>query len=253
MTEKTHDSQPGDAPEAPSIDAERERLALASLSDGAPTMHDEAAPPPGDDARTVHIDLAAFSLTREQVAERYKTAGLDIQPRTVSDYGKRGILRAYKVPAKNGLTRYLFDPTSVDEDIERRKREAQEHAVPTTVHAPAQERPAPETGHGADGAATAHAPSIGRVIHDRDLKIARLETELQLERRERQKVEQRVEREAERALALSHRVGQFQQQIADYKVRIEALEAPKPAQSAPAPPKPVSFLRRLFGRGRPRA
>src|SRR4051812_41226119 len=64
------------------------------------------------DAGTVHADLAPYSLTREQVVELYKAAGVDVKPRTVSFYAKEGRLRAVKVEAKNGLERYLFDAAS---------------------------------------------------------------------------------------------------------------------------------------------
>src|SRR3954451_6382095 len=78
----------------------------------APSMHG---------AETVHADLAPYSLTREQVVEKYKAAGFDVKPRTVSFYAKEGRLRAVKVEAKNGLERYVYDAASVDEDIARRR------------------------------------------------------------------------------------------------------------------------------------
>jgi hypothetical protein len=223
--------------------------AVTAADDGASTMREDDAWSPDETAQTLHLDLAAFSLTREQVAERYKTAGFDIQPRTVSDYGKRGLLRAHKVPAKNGLMRYLFDPTSVAEDIERRKREAEAHEHPSTVHAPLPHRPGSENDD--QRSDEPDAAWVDRRLHERDLKMARLETELQLERRERQKAEQRAEREAERALALSHRVGQVQQQITDYQVKLAELEAPKQEQTADDAKASASFLQRLFRR-RPR-
>ncbi len=239
-TQKTDQLEPA---EASSADNDVTDVALTSSDDGASTVHEDDAWQTDDDVETVRLDLAAFSLTRDQVAEQYKVAGFDIQPRTVSDYGKRGILRAHKVPAKNGLMRYLFDPSSVEEDIDRRRREIEEHDNPSTVHAPLPHHTPPKSEHEGDGVDSVW---IERRVHERDLKVARLETELQMERRERQKAEQRAEREAERAMALSHRVGQVQQQIDDYRVKIELLEAPKPEE---APPKPASLLHRLFGRG----
>lgn len=232
--------------EASSADNGITDVALIEAEDDASTAQEDNAWQTNDDAETLQLDLAAFSLTRDQVAEQYKAAGFDIQPRTVSDYGKRGILRAHKVPAKNGLMRYLFDPSSVEEDIDRRHREANEHNNPSTVHAPLPRHAPPKSERESDAAASAW---IERRVHERDLKVARLETELQIERRERQKAEHRAEREAERAIALSHRVGQVQQQIDDYRVKIELLEAPKPEDAPTVPKKPASFLRRLFGRG----
>src|ERR671926_132962 len=81
------------------------------------------------DAETVHADLAPYSLTREQVVERYKAAGFEVKARTVSYYAKEGRLRAVKVEAKNGLERYVFDAASVDEDIARRRSYDQPDAL----------------------------------------------------------------------------------------------------------------------------
>lgn len=242
-TQKTDQLEPTTASPA---DNDVKDVAFIEAEDGASTVQEDNAWQTNDDAETLRLDLAAFSLTRDQVAEQYKAAGFDIQPRTVSDYGKRGILRAHKVPAKNGLMRYLFDPSSVEEDIDRRRREANEHDNPSTVHAPVSHHAPPKSERESDAADPAW---IERRVHERDLKVARLETELQIERRERQKAEHRAEREAERAMALSHRVGQVQQQIDDYRVKIELLEAPRPEEAPTAPKKPASFLRRLFGRG----
>ena len=94
----------------------------ANPDDGADL--DEDLAPFLHGAETVQIDLAPYSLTREQVAERYAAAGFTVKPRTVSLYAQQGRLRARKVEAKNGLERYLFDPASVDEDIAKRRQEA---------------------------------------------------------------------------------------------------------------------------------
>lgn len=223
----------------------------SAFPNDAMTVHEDDAPSVGYGAETVQIDLAAYSLTREQVAERYRAAGFDIQPRTVSDYAKRGMLRAHKVPGKNGLTRYLFDAASVEEDIARRRHEAEAHAH-ATVHAPMSDRRDAPSGDGAETVQEPPAPSIDRRVYERDLKIARLETELHVERRERQKAEQRAERDADRALQLANRAGQLQQQIAHYQEQLLALEAPK-SEPAPEPPRRAPLLHRLFGRGDRRA
>lgn len=224
-------------------DVEASTSPFEDAGDGA-----DDARPVDDGAAPFHIDLEAFSLTREQVAERYRAAGFDIQPRTVSDYGRRGVLRACKVPGKNGLTRYLFDAGSVEEDIARRKNDAALYAEPSTVHAPYELR---NVENGAGGAGTAHAPSVDAQLREKDIAIAKLETEVAIERRERQKAEQRADREVERAMALSHRLGKSQQQLEAYQIRLKALEAPKdeqepPAQAEGAEPR-ASFLQRLLG------
>lgn len=251
MNDEHHTTYQAEEPEGSVEPTADEHSLSPSLSDHAETVQEDDAPFPGYGAETVQIDLAAFSLTREQVAHRYQAAGFDIQPRTVSDYAKRGILRAHKVPGKNGLTRYLFDASSVAEDIERRRQEAEAHAH-TTVHAPMPDRPSAPSGDSAETAHEPSAPSIDRRLYERDLKIARLETELQGERRERQKAEQRADRDADRALQLANRTGQLQQQIATYQERLKALEAPKP-EPVPEPPKRAPLLHRLFGRGQRRA
>src|SRR3954454_17836166 len=60
------------------------------------------------DAETLHADLATYSLTREQVVEKYKAAGIDVRQGTVSFYTKGGRLRAVKVEAKSGLQLYVY-------------------------------------------------------------------------------------------------------------------------------------------------
>lgn len=246
MTQEYRSNDPTEPAAAGSTGSQRIRIAVTNPDDGTSTMREDDAWSSNDAAETVHLDLAAFSLTREQVAERYKAAGFDIQPRTVSDYGKRGLLRAHKVPAKNGLMRYLFDPTSIEEDIERRKRETEAHEHPSTVHAPLPHRRASASEDSNQNLEGGDSAWIDRRLYEGDLKVARLETELQAERRERQRAEQRAEREAERALALSHRVGQVQQQIADYQVKLAALEAPKAEETPDDAPASASFMHRLF-------
>src|SRR4051795_9987443 len=86
----------------------------------APSIHD---------AETVRADLAPYALTREQVVEKYKAAGIDVKPRTVSFYAKEGRLRAVKVEAKNGLERYVYDAASVEEDIALRNNYQQPDAL----------------------------------------------------------------------------------------------------------------------------
>ena len=251
VNDEHHTTYQAGEPEAQSEPTADEHEHSASLPHDAETVHKDDAPFDDYGAETMRIDLAAFSLTREQVAERYRAAGFDIQPRTVSDYAKRGTLRAHKVPGKNGLSRYLFDTTSVDEDIERRRQEAKAHAH-TTMHALIPDRSSAQSGDYADTAQGGPASSVDQRLYERDLKIARLETELQVERRERQKAEQRAERDADRALQIATRAGQLQQQIVTYQERVKALEAPKP-EPAPELQKRAPFLHRLFRRGERRA
>src|SRR5215208_6654732 len=112
----------------------------AALTPETPANVEGAAPHEDNalhGAETVQIDLAPYSLTREQVAERYTAAGFSVRPRTVSLYAQQGRLRARKVEAKNGLERYLFDPASVDDDIAKRRQGADSYAAPETVYASA--------------------------------------------------------------------------------------------------------------------
>jgi hypothetical protein len=214
--------------------------------------HDHGAASSMHGAETVRIELAPYSLTREQVAERYAAAGFPVKPRTVSLYAQQGRLRARKVEAKNGLERYLFDPSSVDEDIARRRREAESYTSPETVYAAANGAASAHEDD-ADGAFPVPAPSVHAELHAKEIRIAVLETELRMERDARGRAERRADNEANRSLALA-------QQLGEYKQRVAMLEAPK-AKAPEAAPEPepavgnneatprASLLRRLFGRG----
>ena len=123
----------------------------------------------------MHLDLAAFSLTRDQVAERYAAAGFSVKPRTVSLYAKEGRLRAHKVEAKNGLVRYLFDPLSVDEDIAQRQHEAQAYTTPDPIYSTVE----PTRGNdGASSTPTVSAPSVTSLLREKEVEIAVLKAEL---------------------------------------------------------------------------
>jgi hypothetical protein len=219
-------------------------------TDGADPDHNAA--PLMHSAETVRIELAPYSLTREQVAERYAAAGFSVKPRTVSLYAQQGRLRARKVEARNGLERYLFDPSSVDEDIARRRREAVSYASPETVYAAANGAASAHEDD-ADGASLLPAPSLHAELHAREIRVAVLETQLSMERDARIRAERRADNEANRSLA-------FAQQLGEYKQRVAMLEAPKAEAPEPAPePEPArsndeatpraSLLRRLFRRG----
>jgi hypothetical protein len=223
----------------------------ANTKDGE--AFDEAVAPSLHGAETVQIDLAPYSLTREQVAERYVAAGFPVKPRTVSLYAQQGRLRAHKVEAKNGLERYLFDPASVDDDIAKRRQGADSYAAPETVYA------------AVNGAGTAHerdsndaypvpAPSLHGELHAKEIRVAVLETELRMERDARVRAERRAEQEGNRSLMLAQQLGEFKQRVAMLEApKEEPAAAPEPApEPEPAPvindAKPrASFLRRLFG------
>src|SRR5215207_6336894 len=150
-----------------------------NIDDGA--AFDEDVAPFLHGAETVQIDLAPYSLTREQVAERYTAAGFSVKPRTVSLYAQQGRLRARKVEAKNGLERYLFDSASVDEDIVRRRQEACSYAAPETVYAAVN---GAGTTHerGSNGAYPVPTLSLHGELHAKEIRVAVLETELRMER-----------------------------------------------------------------------
>lgn len=229
---------------APPLDEQVTTADGAGLDDGpVPFLHG---------AETVQIDLAPYSLTREQVAERYAAAGFSVKPRTVSLYAQQGRLRARKVEAKNGLERYLFDPASVDEDIAKRRREADSYAVPEPIYATAN---GAETAHenAAHGAYPVPAPSLQAELHSKEVRIAVLETEVRMERDARMRAERRADQEGNRSLALA-------QQLGEYKERLAMLAPPKEAEAPPEEPVPepepvppvddarprASLLRRLF-------
>jgi hypothetical protein len=221
----------------------------ANVDEGAALDEDNA--PLLDGAETVQIDLAPYSLTREQVAERYAVAGFSVKPRTVSLYAQQGRLRARKVEAKNGLERYLFDSASVDEDIARRRQEADSYAAPETVYAaPKGAGRAPD--NGADGACPVPAPLLYGELNAKEVRIAVLETEVRMEREARLRAERRADQEGNRSLALAQQLGEFRQRLAMLEAPKEKLAvAPEPAPEPTAVPNGASprasFWRRLVG------
>ena len=245
--EHQHHDQTGAMP----ADAVAPPPKLATNIDDGATVDEDLAPFMHD-AETVQIELAPYSLTREQVAERYAGAGFSVKPRTVSLYAQQGTLRARKVEAKNGLKRYLFDPASVDEDIAKRRREASSYAAPETVYATANGAGTAQE-DGAHGAYPVPAPFLYGELHAKELRIAGLETEIRMEREARVRAERRADQEGNRSLALA-------QQLGEYKQRLAMLKAPKEEPvTDPAPtPEPAStpstngarprasFMRRLW-------
>jgi hypothetical protein len=224
----------------------------ANTDDGA--AFDEDVAPFLHGAETVQIDLAPYSLTREQVAERYTAAGLSVKPRTVSLYAQQGRLRARKVEAKNGLERYLFDPASIDDDIAKRRQGADSYAAPETVYATAN---GAGTAHerGSDSAYPLPAPSLHGELHAKEIRVAVLETELRMERDARVRAERRAEQEGNRSLALAQQLGEFKQRVAMLEAPKEDPATPEPEPEPEPDPTPTiddakpraSFLRRLFG------
>jgi hypothetical protein len=244
MEHQHHDQAGATSAAAPPLDEHVNTVDGADLDEGlAPFMHG---------AETAQIDLAPYSLTREQVAERYATAGFSVKPRTVSLYAQQGRLRARKVEAKNGLERYLFDPASVDEDIARRRQEANSYAVPETVYAAVN---GAGTAHedAAHGAYPVPAPSLYTELHAKEVRIAVLETEVRMEREARVRAERRADQEGNRSLALA-------QQLGEYKELLAMLAPPKEEPAAEPEPEATpettpgaddarpraSFLRRLW-------
>src|SRR5215207_1724066 len=202
--EHQHHDQPGEMPaDAAVLPPEPPANADdgAAFEDVAPFLHG---------AETVQIDLAPYSLTREQVAERYVAAGFPVKPRTVSLYAQQGRLRARKVEAKNGLERYLFDPASVDDDIAKRRQGADSYAAPETVYAAVN---GAGTTHerGSNGAYPVPTLSLHGELHAKEIRVAVLETELRMERDARVRAERRAEQEGNRSLALAQQLGEFKQ------------------------------------------
>jgi hypothetical protein len=195
-------------------------------------------------AETVQIDLAPYSLTREQVAERYAAAGFSVKPRTVSLYAQQGRLRARKVEAKNGLERYLFDPASVDKDIARRRQDADSYTTPETIYAAS-------NGAGKaheDGAYPVPAPSLYGELDAKEVRIAVLETEVRMEREARVRAERRADHEGNRSLALAQQLGEFKQRLAILEApKEEPVAAPEPIPAANSAKPRASFWRRLVG------
>ena len=223
-----------------------------ALSDDATVPFDELAP----SMHGATVTLAEFSLTRDQVVELYAAAGIRVERRTVSRYAQEGLLRAEKVDAERGLKRYLFNRSSVEEDIAKRLR------GPGSVYAPLG-----ENHHEPDGATvpTTHAPSRHRAttephqqapslhhdhVHELEIEVATLRGRLTEKDRQH-------EEDAATVTQLRAENGQLRLGIGEYKGRtielekrlalLEAPKAPPPEPEAkPEPPRP-GLWHRIFG------
>jgi hypothetical protein len=89
------------------------------------------------------ITTTAYSVPVRQAAELFKQAGFPYSDDHISRLCKQGVLRATQQTTKNKLKRYVIDPRSIEEQIEklRREREEREHpqvfeATPETATAP---------------------------------------------------------------------------------------------------------------------
>src|SRR4051812_35081703 len=187
----------------------------------APSMHD---------AETVHADLAPYSLTREQVVEKYKAAGIDVKPRTISFYAKEGRLRAVKVEAKNGLERYVYDAASVEEDIALRKNYRQPDALyvgVTNDDARRVQEGAASISHGAKSEQGSIAHALHARADDKDIKIARLETALEIEQRERATVDRKLGEEINRSLSMARKIGEYETKIGHLQNQLALIGGPK--------------------------
>ncbi len=76
------------------------------------------------------ITTTAYTVPVRQAAELFKQAGFPYSDDHISRLCKQGVLRATQQTTKNKLKRYVIDPRSIQEQIEKLRREKEEREHP---------------------------------------------------------------------------------------------------------------------------
>jgi len=242
------------------------------------TMHDgiEASAPEGEASDA--LETTAFTVTVERATELFKQMGFPRSADHISRWCRQGMLRAIKQPTRNGLARYLIEQQSLDEMIERLRREKHERAHPhifeTVAETPAARRHDADAGdatamprrhHNGNGDA-GMSPSFPATTYDWSSEredAAELRGELRALKEQARTNVTRIEKLENENGNLRLSLGEFKGKAEAYEKQVLQLMAPKPVEPeepvAPAPTTtdadtttastPTSWWRRFFNGG----
>src|SRR5215208_3998427 len=93
-------------------------------------MHDGIEASPAEGQASDALETTAFTVTVERAAEHFRQAGFPRSTDHISRWCRQGMLRAIKQPTRTGLSRYLIEQQSLNEVIERLRREKHEREHP---------------------------------------------------------------------------------------------------------------------------
>jgi hypothetical protein len=223
------------------------------------------------------ITTTAYSIPVRQAAELFKQAGFPYSDDHISRLCKQGVLCATQQTTKNKLQRYVIDPRSIQEQIEklRREREEREHpqvfeTTPETATAP---RYDDDTNDGATVEPSRHhddrgmprmppsfpAPSFA--WQPEAESAAEVRGELRALKDQLRKADEKNEKLVKENGDLRLTLGEYKGKSQELERQLLQLTAPKPAEPETAKPPahtaadgdntavptPTSWWRRTFG------
>jgi hypothetical protein len=244
-------------------------------------MHDGIESDYAEDQAGDALEATAFTVPVERAAELFRRAGFPRSTDHISRWCRQGTLRATKQPTRNGLSRYLIEQRSIDEVIERLRREKHEREHPQVFDAMADTAAARRHNGGGSDDAAAMPPRHHDGIEDAGMSsshpLAPYEWPSDREdaaelRGELRALKEQARRDSVRIEKLENENGSLRLSLGEYKGKSEAYEkqllqlmAPRPAEpNAPEPqpatpadddtkaastpaPTPTLWWRRIFG------
>ena len=239
-------------------------------------MHDGIESDRAESQAADALEATAFTVPVERAAELFKHAGFPRSPDHISRWCRQGTLRATKQPTRNGLSRYLIEQRSIDEVLERLRREKHEREHPQVFEAMA-DTAAERRHNGGTGDAAAMSPRHHDGTDDAgmpsSLPLPSYEWPSDREdaaetRGELRALKEQARKDASRIEKLENENGNLRISLGEFRGKADVLErqlnlltAPKPAEAiapelAPetpadggttAAPTPTSWWRRIFG------
>jgi predicted RNase H-like nuclease (RuvC/YqgF family) len=218
--------------------------------------------------------MTAYTVPVRQAAELFKQAGFPYSEDHISRLCKQGVLRATQQTTKNKLKRYVIDPRSIQEQIERLRREKEEREHPQVFEAmpetAAERRYDDDTDGGATVVSLRHhddhersgvSPSFPAPSYEwrgDGESAAELRGELRALKEQARKEAAKIENLEKQNAGLRITLGQFKGKSETLEKQLLQLTAPKPAEPEQPTPTaahddttaastPTSWWRRTFG------
>jgi hypothetical protein len=193
------------------------------------------------------LEATAFTVPVERAAELFKHAGFPRSPDHISRWCRQGTLRATKQPTRNGLSRYLIEQRSIEEVLERLRREKHAREHPQVFEAMADTPTTRRHNGGTDDAAAMSPrhhdgtddagmpasvpPALYEWPSDRE-DAAEMRGELRALKEQARKDTSRIEK-------LENENGNLRISLGEYRGKADVLEKQLNLLTAPKPPEPM--------------